>query len=243
MNQLVKNMISLSSLNFVSYLIPLITLPFLVQSLGIEHFGGVMFAQSLCVYFMILTDFGFNLSANRLVSINRENRDKLDSIYSETIYAKLILLIISFLIFSIILNFGSLIDDTQNDHRLFYYSFLLVVGNAFTPIWVYQGLEKVNFLVVSTVVSKTIVMFCLFYFIQSSDDFYHVPLIFGMGSLILALILNVHIAHKFKIKFVKVELSGIFSCMKLSSQYFTSRIANEGLMNSVTFIVGLKFGA
>lgn len=242
MNQLVKNMISLSSLNFISYLIPLITLPFLVRILGIEHFGAVMFAQSLCVYFMILTDFGFNLSANRLVSINRENIDKLNLIYSETICAKLILLIISLLIFSIILNLGPLIDDTQNDYRLFYASFLLVVGNTFTPTWVYQGLEKVNFLVVNTVVNKTIVMLCLFYFIQSGDDFYHVPLIFGIGSIILSVILNAHLAHKFKIKFIKVELLGIFSCMKLSSQYFASRIANEGLMNSVTFIVGLKFG-
>jgi PST family polysaccharide transporter len=242
MNQLVKNMISLSSLNFVSYLIPLITLPFLVSSLGIEHFGAYMFAQSLCVYFIILTDFGFSLSANRLVSINRGNRYKLDFIYSETIYAKIILLIISFLIFSIILNFSSLIDDTQNDYRLFYFSFLLVVGNAFSPAWVYQGLEKVNFLVISTVVNKTIVMFCLFYFIQSSDNLHHVPLIFGIGSLILAAILNFHLAHKFKIKLVKVGLFEIFSCLKLSSQYFASRVANEGLMNSVNFLVGLKFG-
>jgi len=50
------NFLSLTSLQGISYILPLIVIPYLIRVIGMEKFGLIAFAQSCVQYFMILTD-------------------------------------------------------------------------------------------------------------------------------------------------------------------------------------------
>lgn len=239
MRRLIRNIFSLSILQLITYTVPLVLLPFLVRTLGVDNYGKTIFAQSFCAYFLIITDFGFNLSASREVSLARDNTNKLSIIYSKTIYSKLFLLCISFFIFFLVYIFT---DFFKNNLELFLISFLVVVGNAFTPIWLFQGLEKMNELVISNVISKCFLVVFMFLFVTSPGDILRVPFIYGCSSVFLMLVLNTISIYRVKVRFVKVTFFDIKLTIYDSSQYFMSRVANEGLMNSVTFLIGLKFG-
>ncbi|HGF9794578.1 TPA: oligosaccharide flippase family protein, partial [Klebsiella quasipneumoniae] len=75
-----SNFIFLFLLQIANYLLPLLTVPYLVRTIGIANVGLLAFAGAVCTYFQIITDFGFNLSATRQVSINRSNKSILNEI-------------------------------------------------------------------------------------------------------------------------------------------------------------------
>ncbi|EEY9447163.1 flippase, partial [Escherichia coli] len=50
------------SIQGVNYIIPLVTIPYLVRVLGLEVYGKYSIILSVLQYLVIITDYGFNLS-------------------------------------------------------------------------------------------------------------------------------------------------------------------------------------
>ncbi|MEJ2630544.1 MAG: oligosaccharide flippase family protein [Acidihalobacter sp.] len=96
MSVLRKNIVSLFVLQGANYVLPLITVPYLVRVLGPENFGRIAFAQAFIQYFVVLTDYGFNLSATRAVALVRDDPAKLSSLFSAVMIVKAALMTIGF---------------------------------------------------------------------------------------------------------------------------------------------------
>lgn len=223
-------------LKVLTYILPLITFPYLIRVLGVEKFGLIMFAQATMYYFEIVVDFGFNLSATREVALNAKKVNKLNEIISAVFSIKCFLLIISFLILFIVL---SIFDRFTDDYLIYYYSFLKVIAITFFPVWFFQGIEKMKYVTYINIVSKSIYTVLIFVFIQTESDYLLVPLINGFGFFIGSLLALYYVFKHFKHVFVFNSFAIIKQHFIDSSMFFLSRVSVSLYTSSNTFVLGL----
>jgi PST family polysaccharide transporter len=165
---LFKNFTSLSLLQISIYIFPIITLPYLVRILGPEKYGLVNFAAAFIGYFTILTDYGFNLSATQEISVNRNDSKRVSEIFSSVLTLKMFFFILSSLIFFVLVF---LVPQFREHLLLFFVTFLSVLGTALFPLWFYQGIEKMNYILVITVFVRLIITVLVFVLIKNENDF------------------------------------------------------------------------
>lgn len=233
---LVENFFSLSFLQVADYILPLITLPYLVRILGPEKFGLVAFAQAFIQYFVIFTDYGFNLSATREISINRENKDKVSKIFSSVMVVKFSLLVISFLVLT---GLVLVIPKFRGDWLIYLFTFGMVLGQVLFPVWFFQGMERMKYITFLNITAKFIFTISIFVFIRKTSDYLYIPLINSLGFLVAG-VLGIWITRKdFKIDFMLPNLDTVKYHFKEGWHIFISTVSISLYTTSNTFILGL----
>ena len=236
---LIENFLSLSVLQGVNMVLPLVTFPYLVRVLGIENFGLVNFSLSVIGYFSILVSFGFELSATKEISINRDNKEKISEIFSAVMCIKTGMFIISFIILTLLICF----IDSMNEHLILYYTtFGIVLGNVLFPSWFFQGIEKMKYITIISVITRILFTIFIFVVVRGKDDFIFVPLLNSIGSILGGVIALRIIFKTYSIKLYIPAKQTIFLQLKDSYYYFISRVANNGSRYFSTTIIGAYFG-
>lgn len=232
--RLLSNIFSLAILQGANYLLPLITLPYLVITLGVEKFGILAFAQAIITYFNILIDYGFNLSATRSIATHSNDRKHVSSIFLSVIIIKLFFFLLSFLVLFLLVFF---VDRIHNEASIYYLTFSMLLGNALFPVWYFQGIENMKYITVINIFSKLIFTVCVFIFVHSSEDYYLVPLFNGIGFFIGG-ILALAIALR-SIEFHIPPFQTIKNTFDESTSLFFSNISVTLFTASNTFILGI----
>ncbi len=233
---LLENFFSLSFLQVTNYILPLITLPYLVRVLGPEKYGLIAFAEAFTTYFKILTDYGFNLSATREISINRDGQRKISIIFSSVMVIKICLMVISLLILSILVF---AIPKFRDNWLIYFFSFGIVLGQGIFPVWFFQGMEKMRYITFLNIAAKLIFTISIFIFIHKEGDYIYVPLITSLGF-IIAGGLGLWILHKdFGIKFILPEIGQIIHQLKEGWYIFISTASISLYTTSNIFVLGL----
>ena len=237
--RLLSNFFSLSVLQGANYILPLITLPYLVRVLGVEYFGLLAFAMAIITYFLIITDYGFNLTATREISINRDNKEKLIEIFSSVMSVKLLLMFISFgLLIVIVFSF----EKFTKDWLIYFTTFGIVVGQVLFPVWFFQGIEKMKYITYLNILSKVIFTVAIFIFVEEESDFYLVPLLNSMGFIVSGIWSLIIIKREFDISF-KFQSLNVLKIKFIEGWYiFLSQIKISLFSNTNIIILGLLAG-
>ncbi|BAM69542.1 polysaccharide biosynthesis protein [Methanothermobacter sp. CaT2] len=237
--RVLDNIVSLTGIQMVQYLLPLVTFPYLTRVLGPANFGKVAFAVAFITYFQLLTDYGFNLSATREISINREDPRKVSCIYSSVMVTKTILMCITFILMLIVvLSIGRF----RSDLLLYLFTYGLVLGNLLFPVWFFQGVERMRYISILRIVSSLIYTALIFIVVRSPSDYLYVPLLTSAGYIAVGVYSQRIVTREFDVKFTLPGISDIRRQLEEGWHLFISTLAISLYTTSNRFILGLLTG-
>lgn len=237
---LVANFGYLSLLQIAGYIFPLITMPYLARVIGVDGFGKIAFASAVVVWFQTVADWGFNYTATRDVAKNRDDKEKVSEIFSNVLWARCILMIVSFLLLLITIF---IVPIFRENYAIILVTFLLVPGHIMFPDWFFQAMERMKYITILNLISKLLFTIAVFVFIKNKSDFILQPLFTTLGFIVSGIISMYVIIYKWQIRIKRPEFASVLSTIKGSTDVFINNIM-PNLYNSFSvMLLGLLGGS
>ena len=231
-----KNILALFSLQLASYALPLVTMPYLVRVLGPENYGRIAFAQAIIHYFLVFTDYGFNLSATRQSSLHRNEPLILSRLFFAVMLIKLILLILGYFVLLCVL---ALVPGFGQGRGLYTVVYLSVVGSVIFPVWLFQGLERMRAVTACTIAAQIVATIAIFALIHQPDDYLLAATIQASTSIFAGAIALIMLRQLTSIRWMWPGWKYTWEVMADGWQVFLSTAALSLYTNTNTVILGL----
>jgi PST family polysaccharide transporter len=233
---ILENLISLSALQLIGMLLPLITLPYVLRVVGFENYGVIVLSTSLVAYFQALTDFSFKITATRDVAVFRDRPRKLNIIYSRVLSVKFLFLLFSYIvIFSIVFS----VPKFHEHLTIYFLSSLMLLGYAVFPEWFFQGVEKMKYITFLNLGIKIFFTVFVFVLIRKKEDYWIYPLLQSLGYIGAGLIGQYIMLRKYKLRFIFLPLKSIVNTIRNNFPIFINQFVPNLYNNTSVFLLGI----
>lgn len=228
----------LSLLQIAGYVFPLISMPYLARVIGADGFGKIAFASAIVVWIQTISDWGFNLTATRDVAQNRSDKEKISRIFSNVLWARCILTILSGLILLVVVL---VVPYLRENADIIFVTFLLVPGYILFPEWFFQAIERMKYTTIFNLIIKLIFTISVFVFIRKREDYLIQPVLTTMGYLLCGIGALYLILKKWGYTLYKPEWTEILKIIRSSTDVFINNLM-PNLYNSFSVMLLGFFG-
>lgn len=198
---LVKNFIYNFIYTGLNLLYPLITAPYISRILGATNLGKVNFATVIVNWFILFAVFGTATYGVREIAKVRDDKDKLEKVFSEIFIINAGMSLIVTIIY-VLLVFK--IEPFKEELPLFLIMSISIILNMFAIDWLFQGIEEYRYIAFRNAIVKSISLLCIFLFVNQSEHY----IIYGLISVLANGISGV-LNYSYSKKFIKLRFKGI----------------------------------
>ncbi len=246
--KVVLNYIYSSFYQLFLIIVPLITAPYLARTLLPEAVGINSYVSSVVQIFGLLGLIGLNNYSIREIAYVRDDKEKLNKVFNELFFLRIICFIITVIVYLIYAYFS--------EYRMYFIVQLVAVFGIFVDIsWLYAGLEEFKMTVTRSFIVKIINVINIFLFIHGPEDLYLFMFISSVYSAIGNLILYTGIKKrvgKIKIKNLNIKKHLIptiklfapqvaslvyLQCDKMMIKFLSDNVSNVGFYDQAERIV------
>jgi PST family polysaccharide transporter len=164
---LARNSAALYGVQICRKLFPLFTVPYLTRILNPTGWGTVAFVLSMAEILTLIIEFGFNLSATREVSRQRHHRENCRDVMGGVLGAQTFLAAIGISLAAIV---SPHIPLLRGQPRLVMAGLIFAVAQGCTPLWFFQGLERLRLSAGLEIGAKFAALCGVFLFVRSPQD-------------------------------------------------------------------------
>ena len=232
---LIENFISYFLFKAIDALIPLIMIPYLTGIVSYSKYGIYAFAFSLIFYLQNIIQFGFDLSAVREIAIIRDDKEKLSQTYNNVLSSQVLLFLITIIILAVSV---SLVPQLREHYIIYLFFTILLFGELLFPMWFFLGMEKMRFITIVNLISKSsFAVFC-FLLIKEESHYIYIALYQSIGFIIAGIIAQIVIYRKFNIKFQFSPFSEIKRTINEAWSAFLTLVSPTIYHNTSIFVLG-----
>ncbi len=225
-------------------LVALIVTPILFQRLGEEQYGLVNLALSVVMLLGILVHYGFHLNGPKRLALILDSPKEKSVLLNEIIATRLLL--------SILMIIGVLIGTYffglfPNYPIILTLSMVMLLTEAFSPMMILQGLERLSILAIGNAVSRLLYVATILVFVTWPEDAIWVNFFMGGASLIVNIVLLTYIYLNQSLRIRWVAFARIRERLKENFEFFLSTIAGHisvhgGIIILSNFVDDIELG-
>lgn len=183
--KLAGNFVSLTIVQGISILFPLIIFPYLLRVLGVEGFGVFTLIQTFIMYFDLLVSFGFGLTATQQIAAKKDDATSVNHIITGVYVIKLLLFGLSLIVYLVAAIF---IPYVTENLLLVFVASLYLLGNLIMPDWFFQGIQKMKTISVAALLARCISLLLIFLLVKEKSDIVYAILAMGVGNVIAGIV-------------------------------------------------------
>lgn len=224
-------------MNFIltasTFLFPLITFPYVTRVLHAVGNGKVNFAASVANYFLMVASLGIPTYGVKACAQVRDDREKLSKTAQEILLINLIATILVSLTYVICVF---TIPRFSQDKALFLIEGINIVLNMFGANWLYQALEKYDYITARSIFFKVVSVVLMFLLVHQQND-YHIYAATTVLAAVGSNILNFARLHRY-ISFKKSGKYNLKKHLRPIFVLFAQSIATSIYLNLDTVMLG-----
>ena len=170
------NYIYSMSYSILATVLPLITSPYISRVIGSSGLGIYSYNYTMVTYFMQFASLGIGFYGNRSIAKVRDNRDKLNKVFSEIFFMQLVTSMTMICLYIIyVLAF------VKENKIIALIMLLYVITPAFSISWFFNGMENFKITVIRNFCIKILTVISIFLFIKDPNDLWLYVLIMALG--------------------------------------------------------------
>lgn len=212
-NTVLKNFTYLSILNGLNILLPLLVIPYLTNVIGPAHYGVYAYILVLVQNINVVTQYGFQFSATKKISQNREDKGFLEQYCSNILCARFL---VATLCIALIFALSHWALDTSDRFFMFLTAIGMIYGDVFIPIWLFQGLERMKYVTIVNASSKILFTVLVFLVVARPEDYEYILLLNSLGFILAAILSMVLVKMQFKLHLKKPCMKEVFAELRES---------------------------
>ena len=174
-----KNTFHYGAVQLLSYGIPLLLIPYISRTVGIERYGITEFSLEIALFFGAVLLFGYDFTMSRKLSQERDDRKTVNGLFWNVFYSRLLLGSIVLPVFALVGRF--FLSDLFTVEILGYCA-LFVASRIFSSWWFFQGLEKIKWISWGNLLSKLVLLLLILLLVREKEDYPYVVLGYGLSQ-------------------------------------------------------------
>ncbi|MCR5395624.1 MAG: oligosaccharide flippase family protein [Bacteroidales bacterium] len=217
----ISNFGFLSILNVLDLGLPIVIIPFITQVIGNENFGIYIYVLLWAQNINLLTQYGFQFSAAKRISQNRDDLQYISRLSSNVLAARFLM---ASILVALALILSPVVFDSPGSLFMFITSLGIVFGDVFIPTWLFQGMERMKYVTIANATTKCLFALFVIIFIRRTEDYVYILALNSVGFLFSALLSMILARKQFGLILVKPQLKDILVELKDGFPLFGSTV-------------------